>query len=533
MIIPDSLYNTVRLYPNKIGIVSIDDNLGLTYREFKKRIDKICLFLQSEGLKKGDKIAILHTNSNIYMGIYYAAAFCGIILVPLNYRLSAQELIFCCNDSGAEYLISEYVFRQKVKDILKECPSIKKVIWTRIPLEKACQLNSNELDYEGLIDRITGGTFNEPDLSHDDIAQIFYTSGSTGHPKGVIMTHMNMTYDALGTIIEYRLTDEDVYLHAAPMFHVTDAPLVWAVTWIGGRHILVSRFEPEAILKTFEQEKVTVAKMVPMMWNQLVNSPKVNEFDYSSLRLIISGGAPISESLVQKLMETFRCEYVQNYGLTETTQFVTISRLKEHLRNLSPEEKLKYRASTGRPFIGVKLRVVDENGQDVKHDGEQVGEIIVKGDIVTPGYWNLPEENAKAFKDGWLHTGDLATIDEEQYVSIVDRKKDMIVTGGENVYCLEVENILYKHPAILEAAVIGVPDAKWGEAVKAIVGLRKGYSVSEQELINFCKEKLSHYKCPKSVDFLDELPKTGSGKIYKKALRERYWAGYEKKVYGT
>lgn len=532
MIIPDSIFNTIRQYPNKIGIVSVDDRVRLTYEEFKERIDRVCVLFQSQGCKKNGRIALLHTNSHLYMEIYYAAAFCGIILVPLNHRLSAQELIFCCNDSGAEQLISEYVFSQKAKDILRECPSIKRVIWTRIPAEEASKLNSNELDYEGLLERITGGTFNEPGLSPDDIAQIYYTSGSTGHPKGVIMTHMNMTYDALGTIIEYRLTDEDVYIHTAPMFHVTDAPLIWAVTWIGGRHI-ISRFDPEAILKTCEQEKVTVAKMVPMMWNQLVNHPKVNEFDYSSLRLIISGGAPISPSLVQKLMDTFRCEYVQNYGLTETTQFVTISRLKEHLRDLPPKKQLEYRAATGRPFIGVKLRVVDENGQDVKHDGKQVGEIIVKGDIVTPGYWNLPEENAKAFKDGWLHTGDLATIDEEQYVRIVDRKKDMIVTGGENVYCIEVENVIYKHPAVSEAAVIGVPDPKWGEAIKAIVSLQKGYSVSEKELIDFCKERLTHYKCPKTVEFFDELPKTGSGKIFKKGIREKYWEGYEKRVHGT
>lgn len=193
----------------------------------------------------------------------------------------------------------------------------------------------------------------------------------------------------------------------------------------------------------------------------------------------------------------------------------------------------KYLAAAGRAFIGVKLRVVDEKGQDVKNDGKQVGEIIVKGDIVTPGYWNMPEENAKAFKDGWLYTGDLATIDAEQYVRIVDRRKDMIITGGENVFSLEVENVLYKHPAILEAAVIGIPDSKWGEAIKAVVTLKRGYTASEQELIDFCKQKIAHYKCPKSVDFLDDLPKTGSGKIYKKGIREKYWVGYEKRVHGT
>jgi acyl-CoA synthetase (AMP-forming)/AMP-acid ligase II len=342
-----------------------------------------------------------------------------------------------------------------------------------------------------------------------------------------------MTFDAFGTVVEYRLTDEDVYIHTAPMFHVTDAPLTWAVTWSGGRHVLISKFDPEAILRTFAQEKVTVAKMVPMMWNQLVNHPGVKDFDYRSLRLVVSGGAPISPALVQKIMDTFGCEYVQNYGLTETAQFVTISRLKENLRNLPLEEEIRYRSASGRPFIGVKLRVVDEDGKDVPNNGKHVGEIIVKGDIVTPGYWNLPEENAKAFKDGWLYTGDMATIDEEQYVRIVDRKKDMIVTGGENVFCIEVENVLYKHPAILEAAVIGVPDEKWGESVKAVVVLKNGQTATEKGLIDFCRGLIAHFKSPKSVDFLEALPKTGSGKIDKNTLKEAYWKGFEKRVHGT
>jgi acyl-CoA synthetase (AMP-forming)/AMP-acid ligase II len=534
MIIPDSIYNTVRQYPNKIGIVSVDDKIQLTYLEFKQRIDKICTFFQSEGYRKGDKIALLHTNSHLYMEMYYAAAICGLILVPLNHRLSTGELSYMCNDSGVRQMISEYVFREKVEDILKDAKGIEKIIWTRVPEAQRSEFGPKELDYEQVIDQIKDtSSFKEPPLTHDDIAQIYYTSGSTGKPKGVIMSHMNMAFDAFGTIVEYRLTDQDIYIHTAPMFHLTDAALTWAVTWIGGKHILISRFDPEVILRTFEREKVTVAKMVPMMWNQLVNHPRVKDFDYRSMRLVVSGGAPISPSLVQKIMDTFGCEYVQNYGMTETTQFVTISRLKENLLALPPEEQLKYRATTGRPFIGVKLKVVDKDGKHVTCDGKHVGEVMVKGDIVTPGYWNLPEENAKSFEDGWLHTGDMAVMNEEQYITVVDRKKDMIVTGGENVFCIEVENALYKHPAVLEAAVFGVPDEKWGEAVKAVVALKKGYSITEKEVIDFCKNLIAHYKAPKSVDFLDSLPKTGSGKIFKKALKDPYWEGYEKMVHGT
>ena len=216
--------------------------------------------------------------------------------------------------------------------------------------------------------------------------------------------------------------------------------------------------------------------------------------------------------------------------MTESTHFLTISRLKENLKKLPQEEQVEYRAKTGRPFIGVKMRVVDEHDQDVNPDGKQVGEIIVKGDIITPGYWRLPEENARAFRDGWLYTGDLATIDAEGYINIVDRKKDMIVTGGENVFSIEVEKVIYLHPDVIEASVLGVPDPKWGEAVKAVCVLKKGGLVSQEELILFCKEHLTHYKAPKSVDFVNSLPKTGSGKIDKKTLKEKYWRGSDRFV---
>jgi acyl-CoA synthetase (AMP-forming)/AMP-acid ligase II len=233
---------------------------------------------------------------------------------------------------------------------------------------------------------------------------------------------------------------------------------------------------------------------------------------------------------VRKIIEGFRCDYVQTYGMTETSPYLTLSLLKEHLKSLPPEEQLFYKAKTGREFIGVSLKVVRENGQEVFPNDQEVGEIIVKGDTITPGYWKLPEETQKAFKEGWLYTGDLAVIDREGYVNIVDRKKDMILSGGENIYSTEVENILYQHPQILEAAVFGIPDPKWGEAVQAIVVLKSGKQATSEEIIRFCKDHLAPYKAPKGVTFLDQLPRTGSGKIYKKALRDPYWGNKDKKV---
>jgi acyl-CoA synthetase (AMP-forming)/AMP-acid ligase II len=276
-------------------------------------------------------------------------------------------------------------------------------------------------------------------------------------------------------------------------------------------------------MSTIETERITLSNLIPTMLNLMIKHPRIGAFDFSSLRVILSGGAPIAPQVVRSIMESFGCDYIQTYGMTETSPYLTFSILKQHLHDLSAEAQLKFKSKTGRPFMGVELKVVDENANPVAADEQQVGEIWVRGDTVTPGYWNRPDETAQAFTDDWLRTGDLAVVDTEGYVNIVDRKKDMIVTGGENVYSTEVENVLYMHPQVLEAAVFGVPDDKWGEAVTAAVVLKPGESAGEAEIIEFCKKYQAAYKAPKSIIFLDELPKTGSGKITKKVLRDPYW----------
>jgi acyl-CoA synthetase (AMP-forming)/AMP-acid ligase II len=291
---------------------------------------------------------------------------------------------------------------------------------------------------------------------------------------------------------------------------------------VGGKHVVVEDFDPSLILSTLQDEGITITNMIPTMLNILVNTPGVDRYDFSSLRAILSGGAPIASEVVRRVMETFKCDYIQTYGMTETSPYLTLSILKENLIHLSPEEQFQYKARTGRPFIGVLLKVVREDGSEVSPNDEEVGEIIVKGDIVTEGYLNRPEETAVSLKDGWLYTGDMATLNGEGYVNIVDRKKDVIITGGESVYSIEIENVLYTHPSVLEGAAIGVPDPKWGEAVKAVVVLKTGHHATEEEIIQHCKKQIARYKAPKSVDFVRELPKTGSGKIYKKGLKARY-----------
>ncbi len=288
------------------------------------------------------------------------------------------------------------------------------------------------------------------------------------------MSHKNVATHALGTVAELHLTDSDVWIHVAPLFHLADAWATWAITLVGGTHVLVREFDSKIVFETIEREKVTITNLIPTMLNLMVNHPEVGKYSYRSLRVLLSGGAPIAPEVVRKIVETFQCDYVQTYGMTETSPYLTLSILKEHLKKLPYEDQLRFKSKTGREFIGVQLKVVNEKGEEIKADEKEVGEIIVKGDIVTKGYWKLPDETAKAIRDGWLYTGDMAVIDGEGYVTIVDRKKDMILTGGENVYSTEVENVLYTHPAILECAVVGVPDEKWGEAVKAIVVLKPG-----------------------------------------------------------
>jgi len=528
MVIPEILEKAVKFFEGKEAIICKDKRYS--YGNFYRRVKALSHFLHCKGIKKEGKVAILHPNCHYFMEAYYALACLGAIAVPLNYRLSPRELAFILDDSESTFLVADREFGSLVASTLKEGgKGIKAVLWTGgadTPM-----LDLETFDYEEIVKGHLNGELPEVEIEEEAITQIYYTSGTTGRPKGVMLTHKNVCTHALGTIAELHLTDSDRWIHVAPMFHLADAWATWAITWVGGTHIFVRHFDPGEVLKLMERERATITNMIPTMLNMLVNHLDAKSHDYSSLRVLLSGGAPIAPELVKRIVETFGCDYIQTYGMTETSPYLTLSILKEHLKRLPYEAQLKFKSKTGREFIAVQLKVVREDGTEVAKDEKEVGEIIVKGDIVTPGYWKLPEETKKAFKNGWLYTGDLAVIDEEGYVTIVDRKKDMIVTGGENVYSTEVENVIYMHPAVLEVAVIGVPDENWGEAVKAVVVLKPGMKASEEEIIEFCKERLAHYKAPKSLDFVDALPKTGSGKIAKRELRERYWKELERRVH--
>jgi fatty-acyl-CoA synthase len=526
MILSEALNKAARLFPRKEAI-RCGDHL-FTYRTFAERIHCLARALNGEGIGKGDRVAVLLPNCHCFLEAYFAAAQLGAVSVPLNFRLSAREISFILTDSDAKILLADPAFLAQVNELRAGEGRSVKVIWTG---PQAVASSRGDLLYEEAIANQTGSDRMESPARPEDVAQIYYTSGTTGRPKGVMLSHKNVYLHALGAVAELNLTDRDVWVHAAPLFHLADAWATWAITLVGGTHVLVREFNARTVLNIFEKEKATITNLIPTMLNLMVNHPEAGKYDYSSLRVLLSGGAPIAQEVVRRIVGTFKCDYIQTYGMTETSPYLTLSLLKGHLQSLPPAEQLRFKAKTGREFIAVELKVVNERGEEVRRDEKEVGEIIVKGDTITAGYWKLPEETAKSIRNGWLYTGDMAVMDEEGYVTIVDRRKDMILTGGENVYSTEVEHTLYLHPAVLECVVIGVPDEKWGEAVKGIVVLKPGQEAAAEEIISFCRGRMTHYKAPKSIDFVDALPRTGSGKIQKKALRDKYWEGFEKKVH--
>jgi long-chain acyl-CoA synthetase len=515
------LERAVRFYPDRTGVVC--GGTRLTYRAFAERVHRLRSALHGLGLRKGDRLAVLMYNCHRYFEVYYATAEMGALVVPLNIRLSAGEIAYILKDSGSAAVVVGPEFLSLLSAVQSQLPALQQRIYAGdgAPPEGLS-------GYEQLL---AGAAPPGPPTpaAPDDLAALFYTSGTTGHPKGAMLSHANLLANAYHILACGIWREGDVYLHACPMFHIADGPTTHAVTWLGGTHVIIPSFKPDLALEAIERERVTATLLIPTMINFLINHPDVAKRDLSSLRIVTYGGAPMPEELVRRATQLLPCSFCQAYGLTETSPLLTLFPNQEQAL-AGPPEQMRRLLSCGREVIGVRVRVVNTRGEEVK-PGE-VGEIIAKGPNIMVGYWNNPQATAEAVRDGWLYTGDLATVDEEGYIYIVDRKKDMIITGGENVFSTEVENVVYTHPAVLEAAVVGVPDATWGEAIKAIVVLKPGASATEEEIIAYCRSRIAHFKVPRSVDFYEgALPKSGSGKILKRELREKYWAGHERRVH--
>ncbi|MGH9325912.1 MAG: long-chain-fatty-acid--CoA ligase [Terriglobia bacterium] len=513
-------------YGNKLGIVCGSERF--TYQEFNERCDRLSDALLRLGITPGDRVAWLSFNCHRLLEAYYAVPQVSAILLPINIRLSPDEVCWVLKDSSPRLLFFDPEFAPAVEGFTSCVDSIKRYVC----LQGASPAWACAENYEELLQISDSRLLDCTLIDENSIAELFYTSGTTAHPKGVTLTHRNLYLHALYVAHALHLRDKDIGIYTVPLFHVNSWGSPHTFTLSGGRHVILRKFDPPAALKLIAEERVTRLQMVPSMAVALINCADFHNYDLSSVREVMIGGAPASTALIRQLDKKFPgAAVIGGYGLTETSPVVTIAYPKDHLKGTREEIDRRRRASAGNAIFGVEARVVDAAGNDVEADGCAVGELIVRSDTVAAGYWNQPEETARAFAGGWFHTGDLATIDEEGYILIVDRVKDMVLSGGENIATAEVERVIYDHPAVLECAVIAVPDEKWGEVPKAVVVLRSGSSAREEGILNHCRRHLAGYKVPKSVEFRDSLPKGGTGKILKRLLREPYWAGHKKRVH--
>ncbi len=519
-------------FPNKIGVVC--DAQRFSFLQFAERTERLAGALISAGAKPGDRIAFLSTNCHRLLEAYYGVLEAGCVLLPLNVRLAPQELAFILEDAQARFLFLEKLFLPLGEFLQKSAPSVE----ASFLLDDKPQADWLEPDnYDELLAASSPFQCDFSSVDEDSVAELFYTSGTSDRPKGVMLTHRNIYLHPLSIIAAEQTSSTtvgktscaSVMLHSIPLFHANGWGAAHTVTLLGGTHVMMRHFNPLEVLSLIERERVTSCAMVPTMVVALVNCPERQRFNLSSLHTIMIGGAASSPTLVKEAEEKLGCTCISGYGLTETSPVLSLSSLKPDLI-LPGEDRIARQAMTGFAIPGVELRVVDDNGDDIARDGVAVGEIVVRGDAVMEGYWGQPGATRAAMPDGWFHTGDVASIDAHGYLQIVDRKKDIIVSGGENVASLEVEKTLAAHPNVYEAIVIAVPDDKWGEVPKALVVLKPGTLISEVELLDFCRSRLAHYKCPRSIDFVESLPKTGTGKILKRELRKKYWATRQSSV---
>ena len=491
-----------------------------TWVKFQDRIARLASGLHGLGIEEGDRVAVLALNSDRYYEFYFGVAWAGAVFVPVNTRLAPAEFIHWLNDSGSKAVFVDDAFVPAIAEIRGQLATVQHFVYMGDG-----ELPDGYLAFEDLV--ANHAPARPSDRGGDDMAGLFYTGGTTGKSKGVMLSHRNLTYNVLQALPYFQIPEDDVFLHAAPMFHIADGFSCMIAATLGCTNVIVPAFEPKRVLQTLQNEKIGTAFLVPTMINMLVNHPAISDYDLSCLHSLLYGASPMPEAVICKALEVIpHVDLFQAYGQTEASPVVTVMGPEYHTTSGPKAGKLK---GAGRAVAGIDLAIVGEDGE-ILPPGE-VGEVCIRGDNVMLGYWNLPEASATALDGGWLHTGDGGRLDEEGMLFIVDRVKDMIVSGGENVYSAETEQAVYAHPAVAECAVIGIPHDSWGEQVHAIVVLKAGDSLTERELIDHCKTLIAGFKCPKSVAFRAEpLPLSGAGKILKKDLRVPYWEGRGRNV---
>jgi len=524
MLVHDFLHRAARLYGDKLAVVDGDNRF--TYADLQARVNRMSNALLALGVKKGDRVCILSPNSHFFLESFFGTSQIGAILVPLNYRLVAEDHEYILNHAGVTVVLADREYVSIVEQIRPRLRTVEQWISARQPTHEATAEGWRDWDEWVGVASAEPPPACSPELDERDLVSINYTSGTTARPKGVMLSHRSLYLNALNMIMHLGIHHDDVELWTLPMFHCNGWGGVYALTGVGGTHVVLRAVDAGEIWKRIERERVTFACMAPAVLRATLDYPDRAKHDVQTRPRFTVAGAPPPSAFIERLEKELGWDFMEIYGLTETSPLLTISRPDHHTK----KEDWARRSRAGVQGIGVEIALLDDEGNEVPCDEKSIGEVCARSNVVFEGYWEQPEETAKAIRDGWFHTGDLAVWDETRSIHIVDRKKDVIISGGENISSPEIEDALFQHPAVLECAVIGVPHEKWGETPKALVVLRPGAKATAEDLIEFCRGRLAHFKCPTSVDFLPELPRTATGKLQKYRLRESFWGEGTRRV---
>ena len=502
---------TRRLHGHREGVV--DGDLRLTYEQFFDRCDRWSAALQQLGVAPGDRVATIAPNTHAQLESFYAVPQIGAVLVPINYRLTPDDFVYIINHSGSSVVCADADYLDAVDSIRDQLSGVRHFV-------AFGAARDGWLDYESAI-ADASPDFTPADVDERDLLTINYTSGTTARPKGVMISHRNAMMNSIGTLLHLPIAVGERYLWTLPMFHANGWTYTWTVTAAAGTHVCLRKVEPGAVFQLIRQERVGSLCAAPTVLISLANAPAEVRGAVPPGVHVVTAGAPPAAATIERLEEQFGWEVTQVYGLTETAPFITVcAPLPEH-EKLTPADRAVQKARTGVELLtSGELRVIEADGGEVAADGQTLGEIVVRGNVVMSGYYHDPEATDRAMGDGWFHTGDAAVVHPDGYVEIRDRIKDVIISGGENISSVEVEGTLLRHPAIQEAAIVGLPDERWGETPQAFVVLRDGQTATGDEIIAFARERLAHFKAPRGVTFVTELPKTATGKIQKYVLRD-------------
>lgn len=501
-------------------IATIDGDRRHSWKEFHQRVSQFAGALQDLGVSRGSRVAILSMNSDRYLEAMFAIPWAGGVYVPVNTRLAAPEVEYWMSNSESEVLLVDRQFLPMLDHLRASLPNLKHIVF----MDNG-DAPEGLAHYEDLLS--AASSVDAFPAEPQDLVALYYTGGTTGRSKGVMLSHHNMLFNAMQGMVIQSYTGDEIYLHAAPMFHAADAYNAICFCLLGGTHVFTPGFDPKRVLQLIVEEKVTRILLVPTMVGMVMSYPDLDDYDISSLKSIFYGASPMPEAVLKAAMQKYpKMEFMQAYGQTEAAPVLTVLMPEDHVPEGPRSRLLK---SAGKAAAGVTLVILDDNDQEVPRG--EIGQVCAKGDNVMMGYLGMEETTAETLKNGWLHTGDGAYMDDEGYIFIVDRVKDMIISGGENVYSVEVENALYKHPAVESCAVIGVPSEQWGEQVHAVIQTKAGVDASEESIIAHCKELIAGFKCPRSVSLQsDPLPLSGAGKILKTELRKPFWGDKTKAV---